>query len=623
VALLQRGVITLRTAKQRTICGIYLVLIGVAASCRDYAGSSSTAGGDAGSSGNSELGQPMAGAPDTMSAGNGGEMTTGAPDTTSAGSGGDSDTGSTGDGGAANPPVTEGDNFGAVRLFIDGEPVCGGTLLNNVWIITADSCIPSDVTEMTVAFGADSSHPDQVTTIVEVARFPGNDGTAAHRGRNVVLLQAAEPFRIAGQTDNFHIPLWHFPGGALGATQRCAGWSFSPESQSASTALRVADLTPFAVDAGKMVGPRQAGDWVWWVRSTLRSTGEAVLPTVEDLGSGCFYHLNQLRSVMSLQSAIPTQRFGGQENLDMEAVGISLAEAPIRAWVDSTLLSGPDYLPLPSLGPVAAEWSPNGTLEIVGVEFDSGHLLWFTREDGKWLAPVDLGAPAGVSLSKVFRPAAIFRRFGELELLAVADDGALWWKRRFGSGKWQDWAEVTEAQTAITSGVHVAEQIPGHFHVVARGTAGELRHAEYEDGWLPEWRDLGYLSGEILGEPAVDLPQEGRLNVFVTQLNGTVTQVYWLNGMWDAGQIPYVGPLQSPPTLGRWSLDVFDFLGRGPNGNLVRDDYQGTWGYEWNDLGVELPEGDPVVALQSPGHGELFVSEPDGAVWHVQWPRRP
>jgi hypothetical protein len=326
---------------------------------------------------------------------------------------------------------------------------------------------------------------------------------------------------------------------------------------------------------------------------------------------------------MTLQSAIPPERFGGQENMGMEAISIGLAEAPIRAWVDSTLMSAPDHLPLPLLGPVAAEWSPNKTLELVGVSLDSGHLLWFSRKGEEWLAPVDLGAPAAVSLSKVFRPAAIFRRLGGLEFFAVAEDGSLWWKRRLDSGKWQDFAHVAEAETAITSGVHVAEQIPGHFHLVARGASGELRHAEYEDGWLPEWRDLGYLSGTIMGEPAVDLPQEGRLNIFVTQLNGTVKQIYWLNGAWAARPIAYVGPLESPPTLGRWSLDVFDFLGRGPSGNLVRNDFQGDWGFEWNDLGIRLPDGDPVVALQSPGHGDLFVSEPDGSVWHVQWPRRP
>jgi hypothetical protein len=271
----------LRTAKHRTVCTLYLLLVGAPASCRDYGGAFSTTGGNGGSSGNSAFAQPTAGAPDTV--GGSGASTAGAPDTMFAGNGGEADLASGGDGGAANLPVSENDNFGAVRLFIDGEPICGGTLLNNFWVITADSCVPADNPEIVVAFGADSSHPDQVSSVVEVARFPGNDGTAAHRGRNVVLLATAEPFRIAGDTDNFHVPLWHYPGGPLGTTQRCAGWSFSPESHAASTALRLADLTPLAVDAGQMVGSREAGDWVWWVRSTSKDTGEPVLPTDQDL----------------------------------------------------------------------------------------------------------------------------------------------------------------------------------------------------------------------------------------------------------------------------------------------------------------------------------------------------
>ena len=599
------------------------------ASCRDFTAPAQPR--DAGGAGAAVGGDGEQ--PPTASSGSGGEGPVAAGDGGAGGRGEDADGEAAGAAGAAGAgdvtgaggdrstaALLPGNDYGIVRLFIGGQAVCGGTLINNSWLLTADACVPSGTPDVTVAFGVDSAHPDQAERAVELVRFPGNDGTDATRGRNLALLGVAHPFQINAVSDEYYQPLWPLIGGALGYTQRCAGWSFDPSATDETSSLRVVDLTPFAQDPSQHVGQRAAGDWVWWVRTALKGTGDFVLPTSADIGTGCFYNQNQLRLLMTLNTEVPPRRRSGQDNLQLESVSIGLAEAPIRAWADAAMMSEPDYLPLPALGPVASEWSPRAALELFGVSLDSGDLLWFSRKDGQWQAPVNLGAPQTVTLSQTLRPGVLLRRFGEIVVVAVASDGTLWWKRRFDTGVWTAWELVESVTTAVTSGVHLAEQIPGHFHVLARGAAGELRHAEYQDQWLPEWRDLG---NQVVGEPAVDLPQEGRLNVFFTNPDGFLQQTYYINGQWSSLKVPYVQGITSSPALGRWSLDQFDLLARSPNGNIARDAYQGTWSFEWNDLGIPMPKGEPVMALRSPGHGDLFVSQADGSVWHVEWPRRP
>lgn len=610
--------------------GSTLVVASIVASCRDFSDSADVGGSEQ----TGGAGSPAGGAPADTSAGD-----TGNAVSHGAIAGADGDVGAAGSGagyehadhaaaGAGGSPAASpsSNDFGAVRLFIDGLALCGGTLLNNAWVLTADSCIPSDEPEMLIAFGSDSSNPIQTERVAEVVRFPGNDGTAVSRGRNLALLRAENAFMMASSREDYHQPLWFLRGEVLASTERCAGWSFSPGAVQDSSMLRVLDLTPFRLESDQKYGLREAGDWIWWARTALKGTDTFVLPTAAEIGSGCFYNVNQLRLLMSVHSHIPAQRLGGQANLQMESVSTAVAEPAVRAWVERNMMAEPDYLPFPPLGPVASAWSPRRTaydrpdgelLDVLGVSLDSGDLLWFTQR-GDWAPPENLGAPSEATLSKTLRPAMLIRRFGEAEFFAVATDGTLWWKRRFrSSSSGTDWRKVDIATTAVTSGVHVAERIPGHFYLVARGARGELRYAEYEDKWL-KWTDVG---GQIVGEPAIDVPQEGRINVFFTNPAGQVEQYYPLGDTWYSLQVPSVGPLNSSPVLGHWSLDHFDFLGRLPNGNMGRHIYMGGWGTEWLDLGVPIPAGEPTMALRSPGHGDLFVSEVNGDVWHVAWPR--
>jgi hypothetical protein len=619
------------------VCTLLLGSAGVA-SCRDYTMRTETAQGDAGER---AFPGPGGGAPPLATDGFSGEggnrqgdsfsgfgpgPTGGAAEPGhSAGAAGQVDPSA----GAGNTPVDTG-KLGAVRLFIDGEPVCGGTLVNNHWVLTADSCVPSDNLEISVAYGANSSNPDQVESVKKVVRFPGNDGTTANRGRDLLLLGLEQSMQARLDSVDIYLPLLNMPdSGFLLYPQTCVSWDLSPEPNDDTHVVRSVGLTPFAVDSNTTLGSRATGDLVWWSRQSVPGIASDVLPTNADIGSGCFMQLGLATVLTSVITGVPDRRRDGRDNPALEARSVGTSSDEIRAWFETSMFDVPQILPLQPLGPLCAQWSTPESLEILGVSQDTGAMLWLTREHEVWGDAVDLGAPDGAVLSKTLRPAGLWRTSGSVEIFAVDSTGRLWWKRRrelLDELIWTDWVVVDVATTTVTSGVRIGEAFAGHFHIAARGPSGELRHAQFEDGhWHESWDDL---RGNLRGEPSLMVLGQDRVSAYYTSTNGTLLVTYLLGGKqspWYTSSFAQYGTIASAPATGSWSANMFDLVARTTAGTLGRLDYRGGYhGSAWLDTGFAMPDDtDPYVALRSPGHGDLFVSTDDGSVWHVAWPRKP
>ena len=178
---------------------------------------------------------------------------------------------------------------------------------------------------------------------------------------------------------------------------------------------------------------------------------------------------------------------------------------------------------------------------------------------------------------------------GRLEIFVRGNDGALW---------------------------HVAQLKPnGEWPIV--DTAVDRPDDKRPDATWSEWNSLG---GQILGNPAIALNLDGRLEVFV---RGT-DQVLWHNwqtapnGAWS-GWRSLGGQLSGSPAVGNNSDGRLDVFVRGTDNalwHITQKSVNGGWSV-WSSLSGAL-SGDPVVGTNADGRLEVFVRGNDSALWHVR-----
>src|SRR6185503_13311418 len=171
--------------------------------------------------------------------------------------------------------------LGAVRLLVDGAPRCGGTLLTNDWLLTADQCVTRTeegaLRSIRVGFGMDSTNFQQTRGVVEVQRYPGNDGTEENRGRDLLLLGVDRPFEIDGRTRGYRRRVWPNAPRILYGTQRCVGWDLLVDPLSPTNRLHEERVGGFAIDYDTTNGSRPSGNRVWWFNASADAQ-KGVLP---------------------------------------------------------------------------------------------------------------------------------------------------------------------------------------------------------------------------------------------------------------------------------------------------------------------------------------------------------
>ncbi len=580
----------------------------------DGAGEGSGSGGDAGDNG--EAGD-SGGTGERGGAGAGGESGAGAG-------------GKAGDGSGPNP---EAGILGAVRVLVNGMSKCGGSLLNNDWVLTADQCVAAEIdpSMIEVGFGMDAERFQQTRRVLEIQRFPDNDGTDLGRGHDLLLLGVEEPFEIDGRTSGYHRPVWAFSPEAALHPHRCVGWDLRVSEESPTTRLHEETLIPYAFDLTTFNGTHPSGYRTWWL-NTSADPEEGVLPMRADVGSACFHTLYGSTFQSTVHSGNPEERREGGENAGLEAYSVALGDLATRKWLDSTLFEY-SVETLPSVrgaylvgDPAVCSLRPD-RIELFGLMSD-GSMGWFTwdAEAHTWISLTLLRAPEGRSLVGE-APGAYCTNAGGIELFSTSlGDGYVWWRRMNSSGEWNPvWNNVPDYATtavSVVSGVAVTGVLHDHFFLFARDSGNELRYTEYNGAWTGAWENLG---GQAQGTPTALMSQEGRIDVYVRALsNGQIYQRWMHNGGWIDGWFPKA-LASSDPTVVSFNNSHLDVLSRTPQNTLGHEVFQVIWAAEPVDTEIPMPAGNPAAVATQPGTAHIFVTQPErnGNIWHGFWPRKP
>jgi photosystem II stability/assembly factor-like uncharacterized protein len=170
----------------------------------------------------------------------------------------------------------------------------------------------------------------------------------------------------------------------------------------------------------------------------------------------------------------------------------------------------------------------DGRLEVFAIT-TLGRLehIWQTAPNGSWSAWDDLGAPASVSL---FAAAVGRNADGRLEAFALGSDGALWHISQTATrGAWSGWTSLASPAGVNLAQPNVGQNADGRLEVFAIGNFGTLWHIWQlapAGGWS-SWTSLGTPPAvAALGQPVVAQNADGRLEVFASELNGSVWHLW-------------------------------------------------------------------------------------------------
>ena len=588
-------------------------------------GSSGVAGADGGRAGADDGGGAGASGGGAGADGGGAGDDQGGRDT--GGTGGSGNSGATGGsagggaGGVSGSGTTgpEPGTYGAVRVLVDGERKCGGSLLTNDWVLTADQCVLDTVGRgsILIGFGMDSERFQQTRGVIEIQRFPGNTGNEGSRGHDLLLLGVDRPFEIDGRTSGFFRPLWAASPEAALRPHRCVGWDLRVAGDSPTTKLHEEFLTPFTFDLQTTnIGGRPSGSRVWWLNAS-DDPALGVLPMPADVGSACFLTWFDWDFLATVHSGNPPVRRDGRQEYGREAYSVALGERAVRTWLGSVLFDAVvEEIELGGDPGVCS--SRSDRIDLFG-RLASGDVGWFTWDGSTWTERTSLPAPSGVTFVGE-SPGAYCANGGGIELFVTSVDGDVWWRRMAASEEWNDeWVRVPDVMSPVDSGIAVTGVLADHFFVFARAASGELRYAEYDGDWKHTWTDLG---GVFTGTPAALMTQEGRIDVFARTLATDEIRSRWMHNTNWQGWSNHLGRVSSDPTVVSWGNQHLDLMTRSLTSTVGHSLCQSFWN-EPIETTFPMPPGKPSAVARRPGTTDVFVTQSDGRIWHGTWPREP
>jgi len=233
---------------------------------------------------------------------------------------------------------------------------------------------------------------------------------------------------------------------------------------------------------------------------------------------------------------------------------------------------------------VTRNW--DGRMEVFVRNTDKGvSHRWQVAPNSNWSGWENFSDTVGLVNSNI--AAIAHNSGGGLNLFWVGPDNRLLWKRQTGAnGAWQ--APRRLGGPIITDDPVVAEfdgqRSDARLVVFVRGTDQALwyRYQIYPNSTT--WSNWISLGGKWLGKPAVAANWDGRLDLFVRDVNGNVYQTWQTQtdsaGSWS-GWHPFGGVLSSEPVLGTNRDGRLEVFGIGTDGALYHR-WQVTPGGGWS-----------------------------------------
>ena len=250
-----------------------------------------------------------------------------------------------------------------------------------------------------------------------------------------------------------------------------------------------------------------------------------------------------------------------------------------NGWSDWTTLGAPPEV-IPGLGFYAPAVAPNadGRLELLVANGALWRLEQTAWSNG-WSQWLPHGAPPGGLL--VVGPVEAARSAdGRVVVFVVDNDGSLWKvEQTAANGSWSDWGYFGSVDGGLADRPALARSADGRLELFVRGNDGALWHRWQEQvdpsaSWS-EWVSEGTAGGGLLDHPVVAASADGRLELFMTGVDGNV----WHR--WQTAASNGWSPWTSEGSAGGGCTDAAPGLGRSGDGRL-----------------------------------ELFVVGRDGALWH-------
>jgi hypothetical protein len=255
----------------------------------------------------------------------------------------------------------------------------------------------------------------------------------------------------------------------------------------------------------------------------------------------------------------------------------------------------------------------NGSLDVFGLRDDHVAVRGSGPDFGSW--PVLAG-----SLPLQTTPAVVLNPDGREEAFAVGlSDGLLYhsWEP-----SWPGWQSLGNPGRRLLGQPSTVRWNDGHVEVFVRDVNGTPWHIWRGSGGWSGWVSLG---GTFVQDPKVMLNQDGHAELFGVGTDGAVWHTWF---SWSGGWMPY-GSLGGVSTSKQamvlntsGSLEIFVI---GTTGQLYHQ-WQVTPNGGWSGWGLTGPapagrwSGNPAVSTTPTGSAEAFAADYGGSVYHASQP---